>query len=59
METSNVQPNTMNIPNVGDITTIHGKLCEIIAVYKFGTIDVKTLDGNNNCFRVTGLAFVK
>ena len=44
-------------PTVGQITTVHGKRCRIVAVYKFGTIDVEACDGSR-AWRITGLAFI-
>lgn len=51
---------TMNKPIVGQKIqiAIYSKLqtVTVLAVHKFGTIDVETASGN--CFRITGLSFI-
>lgn len=42
-------------PSIGDRMTVHGHDCVIVAVYKFGTLDVEAPDGRR--WRVTGLPF--
>lgn len=45
-------------PTVGQLVTVRGVLCEIIAVHPLGTIDVQALDGTDRCWRVSGLAYL-
>ncbi len=41
-------------PQIGQLCTIRGMRCRIIAIHDMGTIDVETLDGKR-WFRVSGL----
>ena len=43
-------------PQIGQLVTVYGQQCRIIAIHDFGTIDVETLDGSR-CYRLSGLAF--
>ena len=43
-------------PRIGQMTTVHGKPAVIVAVYRYGTIDVETASGD--CYRVSGLPFI-
>lgn len=42
-------------PRVGQIMVVRGQICNVIAVHKFGTVDVMCGD---RAWRVTGLNFI-
>ena len=44
-------------PKGGDLCTVKGKICKVVKVLPFGTIDVHAIE-SNKAFRVTGLAFI-
>lgn len=43
-------------PKIGQLVTVYGLRCQIVAVHPFGTIDVVSLDGKY-AYRFSGLAF--
>lgn len=43
-------------PQLGQLVTIRGIQCRIIAIHAAGTIDVEALDGSR-CYRISGLQF--
>lgn len=43
-------------PNIGDLVTVRGVACKVIAVRPFGTMDVESLDGKYT-WRLSGLGF--
>jgi hypothetical protein len=47
---------TTPAPQLGNLVTIRGVACRIIAIRPFGTIDVEALDGSGRAWRVSGLA---
>ena len=44
-------------PTLGQLVTVRGIECRIIAIRPFGTIDVQPTDGSERCWRVSGLSF--
>lgn len=42
-------------PHLGQRMTVHGVLCQIIAIHRAGTVDVASLDGKR-FYRVSGLS---
>ena len=45
-------------PKLGQLVTVRGIECRVIAIRPAGTIDVEATDGSGRCFRVSGLPFV-
>ncbi len=43
-------------PRAGQIVEFNNRICRIVKVHCFGTIDIVEVDGNG-AWRVTGLAF--
>lgn len=41
-------------PHIGDRVVVRGIECRIIAVHRFGTVDVQEI-GGDRCWRVSGL----
>jgi len=45
-------------PKIGQIIKYSGLNCRIIAIHKFGTIDIQEVGGQERCWRMSGLNFL-
>ena len=45
-------------PKIGQIIKHSGLDCRIIAIHKFGTIDIQEVGGQERCWRMSGLNFL-
>lgn len=46
-------------PVIGQLVTVRGIECRIIAIRPMGTVDVEATDGTGRCWRVSGLPFIQ
>lgn len=44
-------------PKPGNLVTVHGIACRIIAIHPMGTIDCQEIGGTGRCWRISGLGF--
>ena len=47
----------MRAPFIGQLVTVRGFVCRVIAIHPAGTIDVQAIVRPDLCWRVSGLGF--